>query len=289
MPFLHCDGITFGKEGKMKQSSSQKRGTWFWVGVTLLNSSILFWIILLWGIVANSEDIGDTILTGVFFTAIPIGIGIYGIKRGRKAPDVDVQWVQESAYTRQPTVKPSTFKEVKGFVGRKVFVRETHTSNTIVVKRSVWSRIVAWFLLLFGVLMFAFYGVVSLDGVNTDTLIPAGFGFLFIVLGIWLLGLTARVTLNKSLGHITVERVFVPLFLWFLRTKHISRDEARSVFVDSIEKSDEYTSGTVYAVKVIMSSGKKATLYDGGFKSDVAVYLAKRILDFTEACAYRQT
>jgi len=68
----------------MKQSTGRGRSAWFWVGVALLAVSALWWLILVLATVDQSGDIGDAIIFGVITTAIPIGIGIYGIRRGRK-------------------------------------------------------------------------------------------------------------------------------------------------------------------------------------------------------------
>ena len=67
----------------MKQSTGRKSSAWFWVGFTLLVISAFIWVIV---ILANIGvgDIMGAILFGVIITAIPIGVGIYGIRRGRK-------------------------------------------------------------------------------------------------------------------------------------------------------------------------------------------------------------
>ena len=72
----------------MKQSTSHKRGAWFRVGVTLLSISALLWLIIILLIVSEGDGAG--VLVGVLFTAIPIGIGIYCVRRGRKAPTAGV-------------------------------------------------------------------------------------------------------------------------------------------------------------------------------------------------------
>ncbi len=101
-----------------------------------------------------------------------------------------------------------------------------------------------------------------------------------LLLGIWFVGWTTKVTLDEALGYVTVTRGHCPLFLWFLRTKRISKDEARSVFVGS-EKEKYFGVMTGYEVMVTMSSGKELQLYDD-WNSDRADYLVKRILDFAE-------
>ena len=65
----------------MKQPPGQRSNAWFWVGFVLLSISISLWAIIIYENIGEG-DIGGTILGGVIFTAIPTGIGIYGIWRG---------------------------------------------------------------------------------------------------------------------------------------------------------------------------------------------------------------
>ena len=66
----------------MKDPASRK-STWFWVGVTLISLSALFWLIVI--LTIESEGAGEVVLFGVICTAIPVGIGIYGVVRGRES------------------------------------------------------------------------------------------------------------------------------------------------------------------------------------------------------------
>ena len=150
----------------MKQSAGQKKRLWFWVGVALLSISALWWLMLIFTAVVDPEDIGDTILGGVVTTVVPIGIGIYGVRRGRKALAVETQRGPESA------AKP---------------VREAQQSITkIVINMPWWFRVVAWGELLVGLPFFIGYLPASLSDPNSETLIPAGFGlFLFCLESGW--------------------------------------------------------------------------------------------------------
>ena len=213
-----------GEPGLQEKRSGGR--AWFWVGVVLLTLSAFLWVVVIL-LDIGSGDKGGAILLGVIWTAIPIGIGIYCVRRGR----------------RPLAVEGDAFKEVKGFKGRKVITRETATGSEIVVKMPWWFRVVAWL----------------------ELILPP--------VGIWMLGMTTKVTFNEPPGYITVVRGHVPFFWWFLRAKRISKEEARSVFVGS--ELD-------YQLKVTMSSGKEVKLYDGGEWGDVAEYLCKRILDFVE-------
>ena len=63
------------------------KSLWFWIGTLLLSASALLWLFLIIAIAVDPEDIGATIGGGVLLTGIPIGIGIYGVTRRRKATD----------------------------------------------------------------------------------------------------------------------------------------------------------------------------------------------------------
>ena len=80
----------------MKQTTTRRKGVWFWLGVILLSVSALFWLILISIMIDNGEDIGLYILTGVLLTVVPIGIGIYGVRRGRKTRTIDMKMNPET-------------------------------------------------------------------------------------------------------------------------------------------------------------------------------------------------
>lgn len=159
----------------------------------------------------------------------------------------------------------------------------------IVVESPPGFHIAAWFMMLLGAVLVV-CGLLGLagnpEGANGERWIPAGFGVFFLLIGIWLVGTTTKVIINEPSGYMTVTRGHVPLFLWFLRTKVISREEARSVFVRSVEKSQEYGTRTEYQVRVTRRSGKKVKLYED-LKRDKADYLAKRILEFAQGSGRR--
>lgn len=251
----------------MKQSTGKGRRAWFWIGVILLSVSALWWILL----IVSVGDKGDAFLTGVITTVVPIGIGIYGIMRSRKAQAVEVQLGSE------PAVKP--VQETQHRLG---LTKES--KSEILMKMPWWFRVVAWGELLVGLTFLIEFLPASLADPNSETLIPAGFGLLFLLLGIWMVGMTTKVTFHTPLGYMTVIRGYCPLFLWFLRIKRISREEARSVFVSSAARmaGSGGATATGYNVMVIMSSGKEVKLYDAGWKKDKAENLAKRILDFAQ-------
>ncbi len=58
-----------------KVATKRKRG-WFWLGVTLLFFSLLWWVLTVLMIVSEGEEPVFAIGLGLFCTAIPIGLGI---------------------------------------------------------------------------------------------------------------------------------------------------------------------------------------------------------------------
>jgi len=103
--------------------------------------------------------------------------------------------------------------------------------------------------------------------------LPA-FMFLFAA---WLLGSTTKISFFP--GYMVVSRGHILLLLWFLRTKHISKDEAKSAFVASPWYISELVWDTAYQVRVVRESGKAVILY-WDFDEDVADHLAQRIREF---------
>ena len=126
--------VEFPSESKSTLASSTKTyaigggKVWFWVGVTLLSISGLWWLLL---ILVDPGDISGWLLTGVVTTIIPIGIGIYCLRRGRKPRAVqgmsseqafathDIETIdRERIATKRPVVEKA--KVTKGMnKGRK--------------------------------------------------------------------------------------------------------------------------------------------------------------------------
>jgi len=77
-----------------------KKNAWFWVGVVLLSISALWWLI----IILVPGDIGDAILVGVVTTIVPIGIAVYCVRRGRKAPPAEIRQKPKPTYMSRQTV-----------------------------------------------------------------------------------------------------------------------------------------------------------------------------------------
>ena len=161
------------------------------------------------------------------------------------------------------------------------------SKSQIIIKMPWWFRVIFWLILLFGVPLFLVgLSAIIAEGANTDLWIPGLIGLLFVLLGIWMVGMTTKVTFHQPPGYMTVSRGHCPLFLWFLRTKRISTEEARTAFVRTVQRNTWSTMGsstaTAYEVWVTTKSGKDVKLYDGGWNSDKVDYLAKRILDFAQ-------
>lgn len=154
---------------------------------------------------------------------------------------------------------------------------------------------VGWFFVLVGVLFVLFAvasiayilsGVVLLRGFEGVSLgefwLFIGLAIPFLLLGIWLAGLRTKMTCSTSSGYITVTRGVFPIYLPSLRTKRISREEARTVFVDAETRARESFTGetssyNVYVIKVRLSSRKTLTIADAGRKRQRVEDLVRRI------------
>lgn len=173
----------------------------------------------------ESED-GVAFVVGLMFTAIPTGIGIYSLRRSRKAQDTEAEIVSRV------------------------------------------SDLAFWFGLLFIVfgIPIILLGWDLIDKNLGGGLSLIGVGLFAVLVGIWIVGVTTKVTFNQPPGYMTVTLGHIPIFLWFLRKKCISREDARNSTV------------AAYPVKITMKSGKELKLY--GWQHDEAEPLARRILDF---------
>ncbi len=236
----------------MKQSNGQKKRAWFLVSVVLLSISALWWLLTILavvGVVGEPQDTGWEILSGVtftdaveafvvgvMFTTIPIGIGIYSLRRSRKAQD---------------------------------------TPAEIVARLSEWLFWVGLLFIVFGIPII----LIGLDSTglslgldSTDKDLGGGLGLIAVgifavLIGIWFMGITTKVTFDQPPGYLTVTLGHIPVFLWFLRKKRISREEARTVTVTGHP-----------LVKIVMKSGKELKLWTWRF--DEVEPLARRIAEF---------
>lgn len=253
----------------MKQSVGQKRSGWFWVGVTLLSISALWWLLIVGIIIDEPEDAAATVGVGILLSALPIGIGIYCVRRGRKAPAVGMQRGPEPAYPTQfaaeamPRVNSHAVAEA-GPMGAK------DTEAEIFV-RSWRDKVARIFGTLVGCVLFTVgvYGGIPVLGF---------IGLANILIASTVPDMGTKVTFNQPPGCMTVTR----RFCWcLLRTKRISNEEARSARVASVRRPSLLTGfvHTAYQVRVTMQSGKEVSLYIG-WERNKADYLAQRILEF---------
>lgn len=239
----------------MKQSPHQRKSGWFWVGITLLAITGALLLLFVPTIVHEPEEAAYLIGGLLMLSAIPIAIGVYCMSRGRRQT-----MEKETLAARAPFAKDAKAE--------------------IVIRAPSGFRGTGWFLLVFGMAWFPLAPMVE------DQVWGLGFiggGLFAILLGIWLVGWITKVTFNQPSGYITVSQGAIPVFLWFLRTKRISKGEARSVFVRTFGGTVHTITGastrTGYDVKVVLRSGKEARLH-ADWNQDAADHLKRRVLEF---------
>ncbi|GAF94374.1 unnamed protein product [marine sediment metagenome] len=146
---------------------------------------------------------------------------------------------------------------------------------------------IGYLILLTGVVFTSLFIVaVVVALVRGTTALP--FLILILVLGfpiIWLGTLfsfhTTKVFFNHELGHIIVTRGHISPLFQFLRTKRISREEARTArFLAKEVRRGQGGSTIKYEVTVLEKSGMKLVLYSANWGGDEAKELTRRILDF---------
>ena len=152
-------------------------------------------------------------------------------------------------------------------------MRDSQDTDQKIVFRKRWVLLTGWIMLLAAALLISFslYKIASGEwGIGGALIISVL--LIFGALGIGMAGATTTVTFNTYSDSITVTRGFIPIFLWWLRTKSISRlsvSEVRVSFRDS-----EYVSE--YRVEIVTTSGKALMLFRDE-NSSAAKDLANRI------------
>ncbi len=68
----------------MSRPSGTNRIIRLWIGVILLSISALIWMMLIIAIVAEPEEVGHVILSGLVLTIIPVTAGIYFVRRSKR-------------------------------------------------------------------------------------------------------------------------------------------------------------------------------------------------------------
>ena len=159
-------------------------------------------------------------------------------------------------------------------------VNATRDTISVIVIKS-WLKIVAgWVILLGGIILLVLTWSLIAEGLRNPGGIAfmGGFTVIMFLFAAWLLGSTTKIRFSP--GYMVVSRGHILLFLWFLRTKHISKDEAKSAFVASPWYLSDWGGGRqAYQVRVVRESGKAVILY-WDFHEDVTDHLAQRIREF---------
>ena len=68
----------------MSRPSRTKGIIRLWIGIVSLSVSALLWIMLFIAIVAEPEEVGQVIISGLVLSSIPLGVGIYYVRRGKR-------------------------------------------------------------------------------------------------------------------------------------------------------------------------------------------------------------
>lgn len=68
----------------MNRPRRRKRIIRLWIGIVLLSVSALLWMMLIIAIASEAEEVGHVIISGLVLSSIPLGVGIYYVKCGRR-------------------------------------------------------------------------------------------------------------------------------------------------------------------------------------------------------------
>jgi len=156
-----------------------------------------------------------------------------------------------------------------------------------------------WLFVIIGVVFVLFAIVLIAEFVSGTDIIPgaadlslawleAGIGIVVIPFGIWLAGMRTKIARSRGSDYITVTRGEFPIFLPSLRTKRISREEARTAFVQAERREGQSPSTyesywyTEYLIKVRLLSGETLKIFNAGQKERRADDLVRRIREFAQ-------
>ena len=123
-------------------------------------------------------------------------------------------------------------------------------------------------------------------GALSGVALAAGVGIPTLLFGIWLAGIRTKMTCSNGSQYITVTRGEFPIFLPSLRTKRISREEARTAFVEAETREGTSPSTyqtywyTEYLIKVRLLLGGTLKIFNAGLKRRRAEDLVRRIREF---------
>lgn len=73
-----------GTVAPIPDSRSGGSKAWRVIGIVILIAVIVFWVLLVLGLGADPTDAGSALGGGVALTVIPVGIGIYSLRRGTR-------------------------------------------------------------------------------------------------------------------------------------------------------------------------------------------------------------
>lgn len=164
------------------------------------------------------------------------------------------------------------------------------SESRIVIRTPWWVVLGGCLILLLGIPCLGAGLMVALRGGEEFIVLgeKLSVAFLFIIPGLalvwWGTSLVSRrtkVIFNSPPRYITVIRGHISPFLWFLRTKRISNEEARTVSFCSVERTRGNSGSiTVYQIKVLMKSGKELTLHESYYQPEEARRLTEIIREF---------
>jgi|AP95_1055475.scaffolds.fasta_scaffold28930_2 hypothetical protein len=154
-------------------------------------------------------------------------------------------------------------------------MRDSQDTDPRIVLKKRWALRIGWIMVLAAPLLLAILLVKVATGEDElgATVLIAVVPVLAL-LGIYLAGTTTTVTFHTYTDSMTVIRGSIPLFMWWRRTKRISRQTARTAFVTSVAATEH--SDTLYQVEVITPSGDALVLFTDN-NSDTAEDLAVKI------------
>jgi len=226
----------------MKQSAIWKRRTWFWVGVTLLSISALWWLIIAVIMAEEPEDVAATIGVGLLLSAVPIGIGIYCVVRSRKAQDA------QTARAHETTSGPVVEKAAK----RPPDIKE-QDSKRILIGHTTGERIGAIFGLAFVIIV-----IIIIAAQFLHVILASVVG---ILIGLLILRavLSGKIVINKSTKTITINK---RSFFLTSRQRVIPFSEVRNVVIDYLKITS--SSGGPYGGGTTSRDAWKVSLDIGG-------------------------
>ena len=139
-------------------------------------------------------------------------------------------------------------------------MRDSQDTDPRIVLKKRWALRIGWIMVLAAPLLLAILLVKVATGEDElgATVLIAVVPVLAL-LGIYLAGTTTTVTFHTYTDSMTVIRGSIPLFMWWRRTKCISRETARTAFVTIVAATEH--SDTLYQVEVITEPGDAFILF----------------------------